>query len=63
MPEIREFSTKELNKLSKKELVHFLTSFDVNIEKIVQDNINGQRRMNIKCFECESISRKLDIKI
>jgi len=62
-PEIREFSTQQLNKLSKKELIHFLISFDVDIEKIVKDNIIGQQSMGIKCFECLSIAKKLEIKI
>lgn len=63
MPKTREFFTQQLNKLSKKELIHFLISFDVDIEKIVKDNIKGQQSMGIKCFDCLSIAEKLDIKI
>lgn len=60
---MRDFTTKELNKLKKKELIHFLMSFDCNIEKIVKTNIKKQKEMGVKCFECQSIAAKLDIKI
>jgi len=63
MAETREFFTQQLNKLTKKELVHFLMSFEVDIEGIVQDNIKGQQRIGVKCFECLSIAKKLEIKI
>jgi len=63
MAETREFFTQQLNKLSKKELIHFLLSFDVDIEGIVQRNIRQQKEMGIKCFECLSIAEKLEIKI
>ena len=61
---MREFKEKELNKLTKKELLHLVCWMlpTIDIEASIKSNQRHQKKMDIDCWECKSIARKLDIK-
>ena len=58
-------TAKWAKKLTKKEMRHLADGSASGRPTIrsLRANLEGQRQLNIRCFECEAIARKLSIKV
>lgn len=57
--------SKWMKALTKKELRHLAENGSAGRPTIreLKANLEGQRKLNIRCFECEAIARKLSIAV
>lgn len=58
-------TAKWARKLTKKDLSHLAEGSATGRPSIksLKSNLEGQRELNIQCFECEAIARKLSIAV
>lgn len=56
---------KWMKALTKKDLRHLAENSSAGRPTIreLKANLEGQRKLNIRCFECEAIARKLSIAV
>ena len=51
------------DKLNKKELQHLKDTTERGTLVGLKRNLEGQKRDNIRCFDCEQIARKLGLEV
>ncbi len=58
-------TAKWMKKLTKRELTHLADGSSTGKPTInsLKANIANQRKLDIQCFECESIARKLSVQL
>lgn len=58
-------TAKWARKLTKRELRHLAEGSSTGRPTIqsLKVNLDGQHKLNIRCFECEAIARKLSIAV
>lgn len=58
-------TVKWARKLTKRELRHLAEGSATGRPSMrsLKDNLDGQRKLDIRCFECEGIARKLSIPV